>query len=173
MIAASGAATPWTAVAAVVLAAFGVSVSIVSLVRTRRASQAQALQRLIEQIQATEARTKRKRLYELADKPWPWTENEIDDASDVLQAFVLAGILARERMVPWRVLAREWGIAVMRVRIAGAALITDRRTNENPLLWDRLDWLALRAQKVWEHESEHELATAKLVESLDGLKLLR
>lgn len=162
MIASSGAATPWTAVAAVVLAAAGVTVSVVNLIRTRRSAQAQAFQRLVESIQAMDARAKRDRLYGLADKAWPWTDEEITEAGDVLQAFAMAGILARERMVPARVLAHEWGIAIMRVRISGDVLIRHRRSAENPRLWDRLDWLTLLARQLWLDEP----AAAQWIEKL-------
>ena len=112
------------------------------------ASQSQNILTFINYLQQQDIRDARGTLRRLKNKPYKeWSSEELKDAGIVATSYDLAGIFARQEIVPLDLIVDNWGDSIKECYIAAKPMIAEYRKKSGPYFIDDFEWLYKEVEK--------------------------
>lgn len=116
----------------------------------RRATYATSYKAVYDMLQADDVRLARRIVFtHLQNKaPDTWSEDEIQAAEKVCCTYDCVGIMARNKIVPAKYVADNWGDSLRRSWLVLEPFVKLSRTQRNSgEFWNEYEWLSLEAEK--------------------------
>lgn len=128
---------------------------------TQKATQSQNLLTLINFLQSSELPEDRKILINNFKTLPDWTPVEKSSAENVCNAYDIAGILIKHKIVPVDIIGENWGASIEMCYEKAFPLIKEVREEQGIKRWKNFEWLA-KIVMNYSHQNYVEIAKKKL-----------